>query len=112
MNDVKKKVNDYVYSLIRTYVPVVVGLVLGWLARKYDIVIDGGTSTAWVLATSAILIALYNGVVRALESFIVPKLGAISWFLGDFRKGNTAPVYPDATETIVLNPAQVDPEIR
>lgn len=100
------KVTNYVMQLIRTYTPMGVGLVLGWLSRKTGFIVDEQTEIAAVLFFTGILMAVYYFLVSLLEKFVLPRLGPISWLLLDFRKGNTAPVYPDAVEATVVPSAK------
>jgi len=73
-------VSDYVVSLIRTWVPILVGLVSGWaLNQGIHIPAD-----AQVAATGAI-IALYYAVVRGLET----RWPWVGWLLGQAK----APTY-------------------
>lgn len=59
--------NSYFVSLIRTWVPIIVGAVLTWLGRKYDIVIDEETSADTLVAVTGVVIGIYYAVVRFLE---------------------------------------------
>lgn len=78
--------NDYVNSLIRTWVPIGVGAVLVYLARRWGVVLDDDTSAQLTLSAVALVTAVYYALVRALETRW-PTFGRL---LG--RK--TAPVYP------------------
>lgn len=75
---------NYVTSLVRTWVPIGVGLVLTWLAEHFHVIISSSTSDALVAVATAALSAGYYAVVRAVEHK-VPSLG---WLLG-------VPVRPD-----------------
>lgn len=68
--------NDYVISLIRTWVPVGVGLVITWLARKLGVVLDEDTSAAASAVAAAVVTAVYYAAARALESRW-PALGVL-----------------------------------
>jgi hypothetical protein len=59
---------DLILSYIRTYVPIAVGGVLSWLAVTFGVVVPEDASGALTVALTGILIAVYYGVVRALES--------------------------------------------
>lgn len=73
-----RTVRDVLASLVRTAVPYGVGLVLAWLARKYDIIIDE-TSAAGLSATLAFVAgSVYYVIVRALEA----RVPALGWLLG------------------------------
>lgn len=56
--------SDYVTSLVRTWVPVLVGSMLAWLAVNLGFVVDEQTQTGIVLGLSGVLISLYYAVVR------------------------------------------------
>ena len=70
----EKSMNDLLKSMIRTFVPVVVGLILSALAQ-IGVKVDPGTIAG---AVDAIFIGGYYAIVRFLESKS-PKLG---WLLG------------------------------
>lgn len=57
--------NDTIVSLIRTYVPIVVGAVIAWICRKLGIVEPD--TTALATAFTVVVIALYYGLARLLE---------------------------------------------
>ncbi len=60
---------DFVASLIRTYVPVLAGLVLSWLATtNLPIHVTGLSQGAVESALAAILGAAWYLIVRALET--------------------------------------------
>lgn len=69
--------SDYVTSLIRTYVPVVVGAVLTWLVTR-GVAIDDVTSGAIIVALQGLLTGLYYTIARQLEARF-PQFG---WLLG------------------------------
>lgn len=71
-------VRDKLAALIRTYVPVGVGVVLTLLARKYGVVIDDSISTSLTTGLAGLVSAVYYAVVRVLEAKF-PRLG---WLLG------------------------------
>jgi hypothetical protein len=79
-------VNGYFVSLIRTWVPIAVGAVLAWVARKYDVVIDEDTAATTVVQATGIVIGIYYAIVRLLEEKVAPGYG---WLLGAAKK----PVY-------------------
>lgn len=62
MND-----NDYVLSLVRTWVPIGVGAVLSYIAVRWGIVVPEDISTELAVGLTGVVIALYYGIVRALE---------------------------------------------
>lgn len=58
--------SDFIPSLIRTWVPVAVGVVLSWLSSKWGITdVDGQTAAATV---TGLFIGVYYALIRALES--------------------------------------------
>lgn len=79
--------SDYLTSLIRTWVPVIVGSVLAWLAAKTGIVLDENASGQVVLAVSAFFIGAYYGLVRWLE----PRFPWLGWLLGSPKQPGYAP---------------------
>lgn len=70
-------VHPFVASLIRTLVPVVVGTILGWLARVGLGVDSAGTEAlgAWF---EMLFVSAYYFVFRWLET----KFPQVGWFLG------------------------------
>ena len=73
--------NDLVTSFIRTYVPVIVGSLIAWLAAR-GINVDEQTSGAAVTALTGAIILAYYTVVRLLERKF-PKIGVL---LGSSKK--------------------------
>jgi len=59
--------NDLLLSYIRTGVPVAVGAFISWLAVKYGVVVPESLSSEATIFLTGAVIALYYGVVRALE---------------------------------------------
>lgn len=96
---------NFIFSAIRTIVPSAVTGVLTWLARKYDIVLDEGTQADAMLWAYGAVFGVYYLAVRLVETYVTPH---ISFLLGDFRKGRTEPVYPDAHATVVVPPSNPD----
>lgn len=72
-------------AVIRTIVPMVVTLVVSWLARN-DIIVDGESQTALVGLVSLIVGTGYYTLVRELER----RWARAGWLLGSPH----APVYP------------------
>lgn len=68
--------NNYLVSLIRTYVPIGVGLLLTWVAATTHIVISEHSRAVLVAACVAVLSAAYYALVRLLEKR-VPQLGVL-----------------------------------
>lgn len=68
--------NDYVISLIRTYVPVGVGAVASWLLVHYSLNVDPKTQAGITAVLTALITAGYYAGVRALEKKW-PALGVL-----------------------------------
>lgn len=73
--------NDVITSLVRTYVPVIVGSVIAWLAAR-GINVDEATGAAAITALTGAIILAYYTVVRLLERKF-PKIGVL---LGSTKK--------------------------
>ncbi|MFC5747140.1 hypothetical protein [Actinomadura rugatobispora] len=86
--------NDYVVSLIRTWVPVAVGAALTWLATEAGIVLDDDTSATATAAAVAVVTAAYYAAARAIEQKW-PKVGRIMLALG--LTGARTPAYQPTT---------------
>nr|PZN20457.1 MAG: hypothetical protein DIU80_20245 [Chloroflexota bacterium] len=78
--------SDAILSLIRTYMPLAVGVAVTYLARELGVVLDEDTSAMASSAAVAVVTAVYYAAARALESRW-PALGVL---LGAAR----APSYP------------------
>lgn len=72
---------DFVTSLIRTYVPILVGQVAAWLALK-GVQLDDQTVVAATAALGGLLSAVYYLVVRLIEQKF-PQIGVL---LGSTKK--------------------------
>lgn len=72
---------DFVTSLIRTYVPILVGQVAAWLALK-GVQLDEQTVVAATAALGGLLSAVYYLVVRLIEQKF-PQIGVL---LGSTKK--------------------------
>lgn len=59
--------SDFIVSLIRTWTPVAVGVVLTWLAAKLGVVIDESTSVQATAVMVGIVTAVWYAVARAAE---------------------------------------------
>jgi uncharacterized protein (DUF697 family) len=68
-------VTDYVLSVIRTWVPILVGTVGGWLAA-HGLNLDPSVAIGATAALAGIASGVYYAVVRALE-LKFPFLGAL-----------------------------------
>ena len=66
---------DYVLSLIRTWVPIGIGVLVAWLAAR-GIILDAETSTALVDALGGVAAAVYYALARLLE-LKFPFLGGL-----------------------------------
>lgn len=67
--------NNVVISLIRTWVPLVVGSVVSWLAvRGWNI--DAATSGGLIVFLTGALSGVYYGIVRVLENWF-PWIGVL-----------------------------------
>lgn len=73
--------NNLAPSLIRTYVPMVVGAVAAWLLSK-GIVLDPNAANGLVLFLGGVLSGAYYLIARLLEHKF-PQLG---WLLGSAKK--------------------------
>lgn len=65
-------------SLVRTFVPLIVGTVLGWFASA-GITVDPAFEPSLVAGLTAAFGAIYYALVRVLEVYVSPKFG---WLLG------------------------------
>jgi len=81
--------SDYILSLIRTWVPIGIGSVLGWLAT-HGLGLDPETQAGLIAVLTAVAIGLYYAVVRKLEERW-PKVGQFLLGLGAAK----TPVYAD-----------------
>jgi len=83
--------NDYLLSLIRTYVPLVVGVALTWAARRWGVVLPEDLSAQATMLTTGLVVAVYYGLVRGLE-MRWPRFGKL---LG----ASKPPAYVDTSRT-------------
>ncbi|MCD0446445.1 hypothetical protein LO763_22780 [Glycomyces sp. A-F 0318] len=83
--------SNTIVSLIRTYVPLGVGITVTWAATEYGIILDQDTSTALAVGATGAVAAIYAAIVRGLEARW-PKLGVLLGMIG-------APVYGDQALT-------------
>lgn len=67
---------DYVISLIRTWVPILVGGVATWLAAKTGVILDEQSQAGLIVGFGGLLSAIYYGAVRWLETRY-PALGVL-----------------------------------
>lgn len=82
--------NNFVISQIRTYVPILVGAVIAWLATM-GLSLDADTQSGLVIALTGLLQAAYYFVARVVERKF-PQAG--SFLLGSSAK----PVYTTDTQ--------------
>lgn len=80
--------NDYILSLVRTYVPIGCGLALTWLARELGVVLDEDTGAMASTVAVALVTAAYYAAVRVLEA-VDPRIGRVLLALG----AGPAPTY-------------------
>lgn len=76
---------DLFDSLVRTYVPWIVGVVLGWLV-SLGIPLDPEVEPQLTVAIMGIVTFIWYALVRVFEVYVSPKFG---WLLGL----GTAPEY-------------------
>lgn len=77
--------NNFMTSIVRTYVPIVVGSVLSFLAVRYGLAVTPDIENQLVAGLTGLIIAVYYGIVRLLERKF-PQVGVL---LGSAQK----PVY-------------------
>ena len=91
--------NNVVISLIRTWVPIIVGSVVSWLAtRGWNI--DPTTSGGLIVFLTGLFSGVYYGLVRIMEVWF-PWMGAL---LGHTAK----PKYVNPPERTVNPPGRVN----
>lgn len=71
-------------SLVRTYVPWLVGVIIGWLI-SLGVTLDPEVETQVTLALMGGASILYYALVRVFETYVSPKLG---WLLGNAKQPN------------------------
>ncbi len=70
--------NNYVSSVVRTWVPLGVGALITWLSANLGFVIDESSQVGLTVGFTAFVVGLYYAIIRKLEvSF--PQIG---WLLG------------------------------
>lgn len=60
-------ISDIFPSLIRTYVPIGVGVVLTWIAIHFNVVVDQQTQLGIIGLVTGVLSAVYYTIARLLE---------------------------------------------
>lgn len=97
-------INDYIVSIIRTLVPVLIASLLTTLGVKYNIVLDENTSAQLTVGIIGLLTSVYYAVVRGLE-LKWPKLGV---FLGSTKAPNYVPTVDGQTSTNEIQSGRED----
>lgn len=72
-------------SVLRTYVPLIVGGVLGWFASQ-GITVDPEFEEAFTGILMLVGSGLYYLVIRLFETYVSPKIG---WLLGTSQSPDT-----------------------
>ena len=70
---------ELIISLIRTFVPVLVGQIMTWLATIGVLDATGEISAQLITTFTLLFTTLYYALVRVLETKLSPKWG---WLLG------------------------------
>lgn len=83
--------NDFVTSLIRTWVPIGIGAFITWLATNYNIIVPDDASSSLVVGVAALVTAVYYALARGIEK-AWPVFGKVLVGLG----AGKAPEYPAA----------------
>lgn len=104
----------YTPSLIRTWVPVLVGSLITWALTHWNIVLPPDASSTLVTIVAGLVIAGYYALARALERKW-PRVGAVLLAAGLVQ---AKPVYADPAESVRLintetgEVTRVDPTTR
>lgn len=69
---------NYVSSVIRTWVPIIIGTAVAWLSAHAGFVLDESSQAGLIAATTGSAIGIYYAVVRWAEQ----KFPQIGWLLG------------------------------
>lgn len=94
-DNVPVRAPDVAISLIRTWVPIVVGAVVAWVAASQHVVIPAHASAAAGALATATCASAYYGLARLLEHTKVAALRTVGrYMLG----GVVPPVYLDAVQ--------------
>lgn len=81
----KEKAQLVWLSIVRTYVPLIVGGVLGWFASQ-GITVDPAFEESFTGILMLVGSGLYYLVARLFETYVSPKLG---WLLGTSKSPDT-----------------------
>ena len=71
--------NNQVISIIRTFVPVLVGQIITWLATQGVLDTTGEISSLLITTFTLLFTTIYYAIVRLLEEKVSSKYG---WLLG------------------------------
>lgn len=71
--------NETIISIIRTFVPLLVGQVMTWAATLGVLDANGEVSAALITLFTVLFTTLYYALVRVLETKVSSKFG---WLLG------------------------------
>jgi hypothetical protein len=88
--------NNTITSLVRTWVPMAVGLLATFLAEHLHFVLSGDTQKGLIALTTAGVSAAYYLLVRLLEQ----KVPSIGWLLGHPAKPVYAQLQADGSHLI------------
>lgn len=90
-------------SLVRTYVPWIAGILIGWLV-SLGVPLDPEVAPQVTAVLMLVASALWYFLARIFETYVHPKLG---WLLGLPKQ----PIYDGTTKDQVLSDfAQLDPD--
>lgn len=82
----KETINAQIISIIRTFVPVLVGQIITWLATQGILDSTGEISGLLITVFTLVFTTAYYALARYLETFVSAKFG---WLLGYAKR----PVY-------------------
>lgn len=97
------RVSDLAVSLIRTWVPIGVGALLGWVATAGHVVVPPGASATAGAVAAGVCAAGYYGIARLLERTTGVKIWArAARALGRYMLGGIVrlPVYVEPVEPV------------
>lgn len=75
----KETINAQFISLIRTFVPLLVGQIITWLAAQGILDATGEISALLITELTLVFTTAYYALARYLETFVSAKFG---WLLG------------------------------
>ena len=75
----KETINAQIISIIRTFVPVLVGQIITWLAAQGILDATGEISGLLISMLTLVFTTAYYAIVRLLETKVSSKFG---WLLG------------------------------